>query len=120
MRNEICQQDSKEKTSNTPRFSDCFKNENELIESQFKRWNRRFLKAIHTSFRRIRIKDKSETKPTLIDILMNKKRNIIKKKVLSLEDKNEVESTALHPLHPEYSTPYPQWLRQILGIMHPD
>ena len=28
--------------------------------------------------------------------------------------------TALCPWHPEYSTPNPQWLRQILGMSHPD
>ena len=27
--------------------------------------------------------------------------------------------TALCPLHPEYRTPYPRWLRQILGMSHP-
>ena len=28
--------------------------------------------------------------------------------------------TALRALHPEYWTPYPQWLQQILAISHPD
>ena len=28
--------------------------------------------------------------------------------------------TALCPLHPEYRTPYMRWLRQILGMSHPD
>ena len=27
--------------------------------------------------------------------------------------------TALCPLHPEYSTPYPRWLRKIIGMNHP-
>ena len=31
-----------------------------------------------------------------------------------------LHSTAIQPLHPEYCTPYPRWLRQILGISHPD
>ena len=28
--------------------------------------------------------------------------------------------TALRPLYPDYCTPYPRWLGQILGISHPE
>ena len=30
------------------------------------------------------------------------------------------QGTALCSLHPEYCTPYPWWLQQILGMSHPD
>ena len=56
LRNELCQEDFKEKTFNTNRFSDCFKEHNESLDIQFKRWNRRLLKAIDTSFRKIRVR----------------------------------------------------------------
>ena len=91
LRNKTCQADFRVKTTNTDKFSNCFLSE-ESINTQFDRWHRKLFKALHTSFKKIRIKDKYEKKTTNIDILMTQKRNILKKKVLDQNDKEDIEN----------------------------
>ena len=90
LRNKECQIDFKQKTSNTDMFSKCFIGE-ETIDVQFKRWKRRLQKALYSSFRKVRIKDR-ENKLSNLDILMNKKKAILKKKTLTEKDKREIDS----------------------------
>ena len=79
LRNKLCQEDFKEKTSNTDQFTKCFEDE-ENIDIQFKRWHRRLIKALHTSFRKICNQDKEEKKKSKIDSLIDKKKVILKKR----------------------------------------
>ena len=89
LRNKLCQNDFKEKTSNTNQFTKCFEGE-ETIDIQFKKWHRRLLKALHTSFRKIRIKDRGEKKNSKMDLIMEKKKVILKKGNLNYKDRQEI------------------------------
>ena len=90
LRNKICQQDFKEKTSNTEQFTKCFEGR-ETIDIQYKRWHRRLLKALHTSFNKIRIQDRGKKKKLKIDDLMERKKIILKKKKLDQTDQKEID-----------------------------
>ena len=85
-RNRLCQERFKEKTTYTKMFTQCFES-NESIEIQFQRWKRRLLKAFHASFQKIRVKNNDKKKLSDIDILLNKKKSILKKKNLDKSDK---------------------------------
>ena len=89
LRNKMCQDDFKEKTSNTDQFTKCFESE-ETIDIQFKKWHRRLLKALHTSFRKIRIQDRGEKKKSKMDVIMDKKKVILKKGNLNYKDIQEI------------------------------
>ena len=91
LRNVECQRDFKDKTTNTARFSQCFKGQ-ENIEVRFKRWKRRLIKALYTSFQKIRIKEGNDKKLSNMDILMGEKKTILKKKELSREDKDKIDT----------------------------
>ena len=66
--------------------------EKNTIEIQFNRWHRRLVKSLHTSFRKIRVKESKENKISYIDNLLNKKKAILKKKTQSKKDNEELES----------------------------
>ena len=61
LRNKLCQEDSKEKTTNTDKFTSCFEGD-ETVDVQFKRWHRRLLKTLHSCFRKVRVKNIEDTK----------------------------------------------------------
>ena len=48
-RNKACQQDFKHQTSHTEEFTKCFEVK-ESIDIQFKRWHRRLVNDLHTTF----------------------------------------------------------------------
>ena len=90
VRNKLCQREFKDFTTNTNRFTKCFLTE-EAFEIQFKRWQRQLQKALHASFRKIRYKENDQKKMNHIDVLMNAKKDILKKKNPNLKDKNDIE-----------------------------
>ena len=49
------------------------------------------MKAFHASFKKIRVKDNDKKKSSEIDVLLNKKKTILKKKHMDEGDKEEVE-----------------------------
>ena len=77
----------KEFTTNTNKFSKCFLSE-ENFENQFKKLQKVFQKSLHACFRRIRVKDR--VKVSNIDILINKKKDILKKDNLGVEDTENI------------------------------
>ena len=89
LRNKVCQQKFKEFTSRTNTLSKCFESDEE-VNIQFQRWQNRFNKALHACFRKVRTTNK-EKKMSKIDLLMTEKKNIIKKKILSVEDKKKID-----------------------------
>ena len=74
VRNKICQKQFYEFTSKGDTFSKCFDSKNEIVDTQFDRWQRKFNKAICACFRKIRIKGDSERKPSKMDDLIDKKK----------------------------------------------
>ena len=90
MRNKLCQKQFKEFTNNTDRFTKCFST-NETFEVQFSRWHRQFKKSLHANFRKVRIKDNTDRKPSDIDILMNKRKVILQKRKLNPKDLKDIE-----------------------------
>ena len=89
-RNKLCLQKFKIFTNNTDKFTKCFAS-NEAFEVQFKRWQRLFQKALHANFRKIRHKDDDPKKVNKLDILINKKKEILKKKNPNITDKEEID-----------------------------
>ena len=77
----------KEFTTNTNMFSKCFLSEDNF-ENQFKKWQKVFQKSLHACFRKIRVKDR--VKVSNIVILMNKKKDILKKDNLCVEDTESI------------------------------
>ena len=78
LRNKKCQQLFKDYTSKEKSLSNCFRN-NETLNTQFNKWQKLFNKALYACFRRIRIPSK-EKKVSEIDVLMEEKRKVIRKK----------------------------------------
>ena len=115
--NKVCQQNFGEKTTNTNVFSKCFESD-ESINIQFKRWHRRLVKALHRSFREIRIKD-DQKKQSQVDILLNKKRVLLKKKELEKKDKIEFKNLNDHIVKECEDMEY-QKLTKVLGSIESD
>ena len=67
-------------TSKDNRFSKCFLSCEESVDIQFKRWQRKLNKSIHACFWKVRLKEKE---PSKIDILINEKQGLLKKKTKS-------------------------------------
>ena len=88
VRNKECQKQFCTFTSKDNRFSQCFLSCEESVNVQFKRWQRIFNKAIHACFRKVRVKEKEASK---LDILMNEKKTILRKKTKSEEDLENIE-----------------------------
>ena len=79
LRNKLCQKQFQEFTTNTDRFTKCFTTD-EPFEVQFSRWKRQFQKALHANFRKVRVKEDKDKKLSDLDIMLNKKKTILKKK----------------------------------------
>ena len=77
----------KEYTTSTDRFTKCFDSD-EKFHVQFKKWQRLLQKALHTNFRKNRMKEKDKKKSTKLDDLISRKTEIMKKKY---HDSNDVE-----------------------------
>ena len=90
MRNKICQKQFKEFATNTNRFTKCFSS-SESFDIQFKRWHRQFQKSIHANFRKNRHKMDDTSNISNVDFLMNKKKDILKKKKKSPIDIEDIE-----------------------------
>ena len=91
VRNKTCQKVFCEFTSRENVFSDCFRSQ-ENVDIQFSRWQRKLSKALHSCFKKIRIKKDQRKKPSKIDDLMGQKKSILRKKTLSTEEENEIDS----------------------------
>ena len=89
VRNQECLNLFCEFTSRGNTFSKCFSPEDDPLDIQFKIWKRQFNKAPNSYFRKIRIKVDNKKKPSKIDELMDKRKSILKKKFLSIEDKTD-------------------------------
>ena len=76
--------------TNTDRFTKCFSTK-EPFENQFKSWQRQLKKYLHANFKKIRRKEENTKKMSKIDILINKRRDIIKKKDMTPEDRENIE-----------------------------
>ena len=74
VRNVSCQKIFRKFTSETNMFTKCFLSNEENIDVQFKRWQRCFYKALHSCFRKVRVKENFERGKSKIDILMEDKR----------------------------------------------
>ena len=71
-----------------------FLSSDEPIAIQYKRWKRNVNIAIHAHFRKIRL---TETKQdTKIEVLMNERKNIMKKKTLSKSEEEKVHEIESH------------------------
>ena len=89
LRNKNCQQIFKEYTSKSDILSTCFKTQ-ESVETQFEKWQKKFNKCMHACFRKIRVTTK-ERKLSKLDILMKKKKEIMKKKHLGKIETEKLE-----------------------------
>ena len=67
-------------------FIKCFSSPDEAVDVQFKRWKRKLNKAIHASFRKIRIKENGTEKITPLDSMLNERKILLKKKTPSDND----------------------------------
>ena len=63
----------------------------ESIDTQFNRWKRKLMKSFRICFRKIRINNKKEKKESMVDMLINEKNYILKKKVKDKEDTFQIE-----------------------------
>ena len=77
LRNKVCQQQFLEYTSTSNTLSNCFVS-NETLDVQFKRWQKKFIKALHASFRIVRVTNR-EKKMSKIDMLMKEKKELLEK-----------------------------------------
>ena len=64
---------------------------NETLDIQFGKWQRQFKKSLYANFRKVRISENKIRDPSKLDILMDKKKTILKKKNLLPQDMKEVE-----------------------------
>ena len=94
VKNKLFQQKFSMFTTNTTMLTKCFSSTKENIDIQFKRWKRCFNKALHASVRIIRVKSDSEGKQSKMDILMEEKKQLLKRKVISLEEKQRIINIA--------------------------
>ena len=85
LRNKLCEEDFKEKNTNTDKFTSCFEVD-ETVDVQFKRWHRRLLKTLHSCFRKVRVKNIEYTKKSKVDIHIEEKKLSLKKKNLDQID----------------------------------
>lgn len=92
VRNEKCQQLFSEFTSKGDMFSRCFSSDNVDVNTQFKRWQRRFNKAIHACFHKTRITQNEKKTLSHMDVLMEKRKTILKKKTLTAYDEEQIEN----------------------------
>ena len=92
VRNKLCQKKFFHFTSEENMFTKCFKNSSEVIEVQFERWQRLFTKALFSCFRKVRITDDENSKPSNIDILMNERKIIMKHKHISEDEHDRIET----------------------------
>ena len=90
MRNKLFQKQFKDFTSNTNRFTKGFSS-SESFDIKFKRWQRLFQKALQANFRKIRHKEDDNSHLSNVDLLMNKKKDILKKKVKNQKDLEDME-----------------------------
>ena len=91
VRNKKCLKTFCEFTSKDNTFIKCFDSQEEDFNVQFKRWQRKFNKAINACFRKVRIKPNIPHKKSKIDELMMKKKTILRKNKLSVEDENDID-----------------------------
>ena len=82
----------KDVTSKTTMFTNCFKSNYENIDFKFNRWKRCFKKALYSCFRKIRVKNDLTEKQSKMDILMEEKKSLLKKKNISVEEKQRVKN----------------------------
>ena len=68
-------------------FLSVFLSCEESVDIQLKRWQRKLNKSIHACFRKVRVKEKE---PSQIDILMNEKKVLLKKKTKSDKDLEKI------------------------------
>ena len=91
VRNVKCQKVFWEYTSKDNMLSKCFNSQDEDINIQFKRWQRRFRKAIYACFKKVRIQPDTNKKLSKMDELMIEKKNILRKKTLTKIDEDIIE-----------------------------
>ena len=91
LRDKVGQQQFKVFTTETERFTKCFSTK-EAFEVQFKNWQKQFKKSLHANFRKIRIKGENTKVISQIDILINKKRAMLKKKHMTPHDMENIEN----------------------------
>ena len=91
LKNKDCQSRFYQFGSKDQRFSKCFLTDDETIHVQFKRWKRKFDKAIVACFQKIRVTNKVKEKKSPIDELMNEKKFILKKSKVTMEDLRKVD-----------------------------
>ena len=89
LRNINFQKIFKEYTSQNTTLSYCFIT-NESVDVQFLKWQRKFQKALHACFRKIRIRD-NKNKMSDIDTFIKEKSDILKKKNLNPNEKEKVD-----------------------------
>ena len=75
-------------------FTKCFESD-DTINIQFQRWHQRLIKALHTSFIKIKIKD-DKKKQSKVDSLIKRKTTLLKKKNLDDKDKAEIDKLNDH------------------------
>ena len=91
VKNVLGQKQFRKFTSETNMFPKCFSSYDEGIDVQFKRWQQCFDKALHTCFRKVRVKANNLRETSKMDKLMEDKKKLLKQKVMSLEDKDKVK-----------------------------
>ena len=96
LKNTECQAKFYDLGSKDQRFSKCFISNEETIHIQFKRWQRKFDKAIHACFKKIRITNDTPKTLSSIDKLMNRKKNILRKQNLKIEDLRKIDEIEKH------------------------
>ena len=90
VKNKSCQQKFWEYTSKTIMFTKCFESKDKGIVANFERWQTKFQKSLYACFRKIRVKN-VEPKHSKMDVLMNEKKKISKKKIISEDDKEKLD-----------------------------
>ena len=91
VRNVECQKTFHEFTSKNNMFTKCFSSQDEDINIQFNRWKRLFDKSIHACFRKTRMNQDDKKIPSRIDELLSKRKIILRKKLLTMEDEEIIE-----------------------------
>ena len=61
------------------------------LDVQFKRWQKKFIKALHASFRIVRVTN-NERKMTYIDLLMKQKKELLENKHIDKEGKIKIDA----------------------------
>ena len=92
LKNKKCQQKFYSFGSKDKIFSKCFMSDEESIQVQFRRWRRRFHKAIYASFKKIRVTESRKEKISKLYNLMIEKKKILRKHNLKMEDYKKVDT----------------------------